>query len=201
MKKLFLTCILLHFTISLSAQKEHTAQDDPEQEKSEQHEAVDHEEHGHHKHGIGLALGHAHVSNTVENGEIAWRALPAFGFYYNYLFNEKWALGLHGDIILDSFVVESQNSRNTEDSEGNLEREYPFSFVLGATYNVIENLGIIAGPGIEYESNESFGLFRAGLEPKMLVSKNWELYGSITYDFKFDAYDTWNIGVGMARLF
>ena len=201
MKKLFLTCILLHFTISLSAQKEHTAQDDPEQGKSEQQESVNHEEHEHHKHAIGLAVGHAHISTVLEDGETTWRVLPAWGFFYNYLFDEKWALGLHGDMIVESFAVKDESSGNSELEEGLIERSYPFSFVLAGTYHPLKYLGISAGPGIEYEADESFGLVRVGLEPKWQVSKNWELYGSITYDFKFEAYDTWNIGVGMARLF
>jgi len=117
---------------------------------------------------------------------------------YNYSFNEKWALGLHGDIILETFFVEQNGSENEGGSNELLEREYPISLVGAGTFKPIEHLGIILGGGLEFDKSQSFGLIRFGLEPNLMLSDRIELILNLSYDIKIDAYDNWNLGFGIA---
>ena len=113
---------------------------------------------------------------------------------YNYSLSERWALGVHGDIIVETFEVE----HGSGDEEEVLERKYPVSLVGAASYKVIDHLAVQAGGGIETDGSETFGLVRFGLEPFMRLSSRIELLLNLSYDIKIDAYDNWTIGFGIA---
>ena len=178
-----LTGILLCFFYTGSAQE------------GEEHAAGDH----HHKHSLSVLLAHVHIGNGQEDGVLRGIQRPSWMLAYNYSFNEKWALGLHGDIILETFFVE-QSGKASEGGESDdlLEREYPISLVGAGTFKPIEHLGIILGGGLEFDKSEAFGLVRFGMEPNLMLSERIELILNLSYDIKIDAYDNWNLGFGIA---
>ncbi len=149
----------------------------------------------HHKHSLSILLAHAHILNGFENGGIRGINRPSWMVAYNYSLSERWALGLHGDIIVEAFEVET---RGSESEEGLLERKYPVSLVGAASYKVIDHLALQVGGGFETDGSETFGLVRFGLEPFMRLSSRIELLLNLSYDIKIDAYDNWTFGFGIA---
>ncbi|MEJ2585273.1 MAG: hypothetical protein P8Z38_09590 [Robiginitalea sp.] len=149
------------------------------------------------KHSLSVLLAHVHIGDGAENGSIRGIQRPSWMIAYNYRFNENWAVGLHGDIILETFSVET-GTRSEGGSDELLEREYPISLVGAGTYKPIEHLGIILGGGLEFDKSEAFGLIRFGLEPNLRLSNRVELILNLSYDIKIDAYDNWNLGFGIA---
>jgi hypothetical protein len=164
-------------------------------QETEEHSAAE----GHfHKHSLSVLLAHVHIGNGQENGSFQGIQRPSWMIAYNYSFNEKWAIGLHGDIILETFSVERSGAQGEEGSDELLERDYPISLVGAGTFKPIEHLGIILGGGLEFDKSEAFGLFRIGLEPNLRLSKKVELILNLSYDIKIDAYDNWNLGFGIS---
>ena len=149
----------------------------------------------HHKHSLSILLSHVHILNGFENSGIRGINRPSWMVAYNYSLGERWALGLHGDIIVESFEVEADGSEGEEEL---LEREYPISLVGAASYKVIDHLAVQVGGGLEFDKSASFGLVRFGLEPFLRLSSRIELVLNLSYDVKFNAYDNWNLGFGIA---
>lgn len=149
----------------------------------------------HHKHSFSALLSHTHILNGVENGGIRGLNRPSLMLAYNYSLSERWAVGLHGDIITETFEVEA---RGAEGGEELLERKYPVSLVGAASYKVIDHLAVQVGGGFETDGSETFGLVRFGLEPFWRVSSRIELLLNLNYDIKIDAYDNWTLGFGIA---
>ncbi len=149
----------------------------------------------HHKHSLSVLLSHTHILNGVENGGIRGINRPSWMLAYNYSLSERWALGVHGDIITEAFEVEPHGSEN---EAGLLERNYPVSLVGAASYKVIDHLAVQVGGGFETDGSETFGLVRFGLEPFLRISNRIELLLNLNYDIKIDAYDNWTLGFGIA---
>ena len=73
---------------------------------------------------------------------------------------------------------------NSEDNSL-LERSYPLATLVVATYKIKKN----------------FGMIRLGIEAPFHIPNNFEIFVNATYDMKINAYDTWNLGFGIAKLF
>ena len=149
----------------------------------------------HHEHSLSVLLSHTHILNGFESGGIRGINRPSWMLAYNYSLSERWALGIHGDIITETFEVEAHGSESEEEL---LERKYPVSLVGAASYKVIDHLAIQVGGGFETDGSETFGLVRFGLEPFLRISNRIELLLNLNYDIKIDAYDNWTLGFGIA---
>ena len=149
------------------------------------------------KHSLGFVISHSYISQGVIDGKREWLAAPSFGLNYNYKINDKWFIGFHNDIIIESFIVE-----NAEASEELLEREFPISNLIVGSYKVNETFGIALGTGVEWEKNASFALIRIGAEYAVgLRNKSIEVTFSINYDSLINAYDSINFGLGIQQIF
>jgi hypothetical protein len=189
LKSLLLTsALLLTFGVAQSQ----------EEGRLEEQSAPSSESENHHKHSLSVLLAHVHIGNGAEDGSIRGIQRPSWMLAYNYHFDEKWALGLHGDIILETFFVEREGSPGEGGEPGLLERDYPISLVAAGTFKPIEHLGVILGGGLEFDKSESFGLVRFGLEPNLMLSERIELLLNLSYDIKIDGYNNWNLGFGIA---
>lgn len=144
------------------------------------------------KHSIALVISHTQLAEGVKNGEKTWISLPSWGLDYNYEINEKWAFGLHNDIIVESFKVKQFNK--TE-----IERSTPFASAFVGMYKPIKNLNLILGAGGEFSKEESLILIKAGIEYSYRFHNNWELIATINNDLKINSYNSWSIGCGIAR--
>ena len=155
--------------------------------------AQEEESSGHHQ-TLGVSISHVNIFNGVDNSENKLISLPAWGIDYNYWFNEKWGLGLHTDITVDKFTVDE----NLGD-DAPLERSFPIApAVMGM--RKFGNHTIMFGLGGEFEKNESLFLNRLGYEYGIEVSEKWEVGAAINYDFRWNAYDSYTISIGVSRV-
>lgn len=165
------------------------------QEKSS-HEHENETEDFHH-HSIGFLISHSYISLGQTDGDRDWLIAPSLALNYNYLFNEKWGLGWHNDLIIEEFIVEDVRENSAE-----LERSFPFSTMLVGLYKPSEHWSLLIGGGVEIEENESFGLIRFGAEYGIEISgPKLEVLFAVNYDLLIDAYDSVNFGIGIAKLF
>lgn len=149
-----------------------------------------------HHHSISILIGHTTIFQGFENGKRKIESEPSWAINYNYAFNEKWAVGLHNDIIIENFVVEKTSGDEI------LERNTPITSLIVATYKIFNGFRVELGGGLEFDENESFGVARIGAEYGIEITKhNLEVLFSLDYDIVIDAYDGLNIGIGIAKLF
>ena len=121
--------------------------------------AQDHEPEEVFKHNrVSLTFGHTHIprgSPGVNNSSSL--VVPSWGLNYEYWFSRKWALGLHNDTEIATYVVED-NTGST------IERERPVIVSLVGIYNPWKGLEFVAGFGREFETHKSFWVYRAAIE-------------------------------------
>lgn len=148
-------------------------------------------------HRVAFVLSHAHVPSAVGRDGKEWLTLPAFGLDYDYSFSRRWTAGIHSDLIVENFLVES----NLGNDERVLERSRPVAIAAVAGFKPVEHLTCVLGFGAELAKEENLFLARLGAEYGWEVSQNWEIAVSLMYDLKWDAYDTWVFGFGASRSF
>jgi hypothetical protein len=152
------------------------------------------------KHSVGFAIGHAHVFEGRDaEGNKSVLSLPMWALDYNFQFARKWMIGLHTDMIVETFTVE-KHLESGEQGEV-VERSHPIAPALMGIYRPNHHWGFGLGIGGEFADGENYVLTRAGVEYAIELPKNWEVYGAIQYDFRWEAYDTWTIGVGFTKTF
>lgn len=146
-----------------------------------------------------LVLSHAELFEGRDaEGNKKVLSLPAWGIDYNYWFNPKWALGLHTDIIIEKFEVKKDLEGGDDET---IERSYPIAPALMGIYKPCRHFSFLLGMGGEFAKEENFVLTRAGMEYGAEIRNGWEVSGNLSYDFKWNAYDTWTIGIGIAKSF
>lgn len=183
----FSLILLLLLSGELWAQEESSTMTEVESEMEEELEEES-------RHFLSIMVAHDHVSQGVRNGERTWLNLPSFMLAYNYMISERFAIGLAGDIIIEQFEFEVDEGEEM----AVFERSYPIALMAIGTYRPIKHLGILAGGGFEYATEDTFGLVRFGIEPYLKISPHLELVLNVSYDIKIDAYDNWNLGFGVA---
>ena len=201
---LLLLCFFLSFSPLMAQHEEH------ESHSSEQEHESSHEEGGEHEfkhHYIGFHIGHTHVAGGVKNGDRRWLTLPSFGLAYVYGFNPKWGLGLHGEMIVEDFLVQGSTAANKTVRSGSggdiavIERGRPIAIAVIGIYKVHKHVGLFLGGGMEFSEHEDFGLVKVGAEFPYHFAPGWEMFGTLSADFKIDAYNSFSFGFGVARLF
>ena len=176
-----------------------------QEEESHNHSNSEHKEFYHHY--IGLSIGHTHISGGVRDGETKWLALPSFGLSYVYAFNPKWAIGLHNEMIVEDFVVQSSRLEPSAIRSGSdedvttIKRGRPFAVAVVGIYKIHKHIGLLAGGGMEFSEHEDFTLVKIGAEFPYHFAPGWEMFGTLSADFKIDAYNSFSFGFGVAKLF
>ena len=163
---------------------------------AQQHEEVKEPFRPHHI--ISIVISHAQVFDGRDiNGEKKVLSLPSWGLDYTFQFKPKWGIGLHTDIITETFEVEKHLENGG--SGDIIERSYPIAPAVMGIYKPNKHWSFLFGAGAEFEKEENFFLNRAGVEYGAELPKGWEVFGSLSYDFKWSGYDTWLIGIGIAK--
>lgn len=148
------------------------------------------------RHTIGIAIGHAQTfEGRNEHNERKTLALPCWSLDYNYQFIPQWAIGLHTDLILEKFRIEGNGENESA------ERSYPVAPAVVGIYTTPRNWKFQLGTGIEFAKEENVFLIRVGVEYGVELPKEWEVFGSVCYDVKWDTYRTLTIGMGIAKSF
>ncbi len=144
---------------------------------------------------IGVVLGHAHVfEGRNAEGDKVVLSLPSWGIDYNYYFCPKWAIGLHTDIITETFLVKGHGGEE-------LERSIPIAPALMGMYKAGKHWSFLLGAGGEFAKEANYFLNRLGVEYGAEIHNGWEVSGSLGYDIKWNAYDSWLIGIGISKSF
>ena len=105
------------------------------------------------------------------------------------------AIGLHTDLIKVIFsLVEASGEKI-------IERSTPFAVVPALTYKPGEHGAFILGMGGEFAKEGSFAVTRIGYEYGWELPKKYELAFSLTYDLKWNAYNTWTFGIVVSKFF
>jgi len=181
MKRTLLHCIILFSGITAFAQ---------DQEPKEAFKT---------SHQLGLTIGHEHAfSGRNDAGEKEVSILPFWGLDYNFCFSPKFAIGLHTDFIVESFKVEKNLEGGSEET---VERTRPVAPAVMGFYKPCEHWSFGLGMGGEFAKEENYLLNRAAIEYGVEIRKGWEVAGSLQYDFRWSAYDTWTIGLGISKAF
>lgn len=136
-------------------------------------------------------ISHTFIPAVAENTRVA---IPSYGLDLEYWFNHDWGIGLHNDLELESFIIE-------QDHEEFLERDYPLVSSLDLLYRPWKGLVFQIGPGIEIDRNETFFLFRLGMEYEIELGHHWDLYPTFFYDTREDAFTTISLGLGVGKRF
>lgn len=177
--------LLILLTPDLSAQEHDDHHDELEQLTHHQ------DKHGHFR--LSLVIGHTLIPSLV-NGEKESLLVPSWGLDIEYWMNHKWGIGLHNDIEVETFEVLSAQQEYVE-------RVFPLVFTLDILWRPWKGLVLLAGPGIEFERNEDLELMRFGVEYEIEIFEHWDLAPNFFYDARFDAFDTWSVGLGVGRRF
>lgn len=147
----------------------------------------------HHK--VALVLGHTHIPNAYQSTTGSQAVIvPSWGLNYDYLFNERWSIGVHFDMEIATYIIE-----NADGSD--LERERPVIISLIGTYKLHKGLMIGGGFGKEFEAHQNFWVYKFGVEYEFELSEQWGLAPSLVIDIKENLYHSWTIGLGVGRRF
>jgi hypothetical protein len=152
-------------------------------------------------HEVSAVISHTHVSQGIgADGDTKWLALPSWAVNYNLRMGSRWSVGVHCDLIVEDFVVEEHLGRS--EATNTLERSYPLALaVMGGYRPGGKHLAILLGGGMEFAHTGDLSLVRLGLERAWHLGDHWELVAVITDDLKFNAYNSWALGMGVARSF
>ena len=125
-------------------------------------------------HKVTLVMANSFLKNLVDETTSNILVVPTYGLNYDVLFRYKWGFGLHSDIVLQQFKVESHG----EDVE--LIRENPVALCAIGSFKPLPPLTLIAGYGVEFEKHENIQLFRIGAEYGFHLPGNWSLPWNLT---------------------
>jgi len=146
------------------------------------------------KHRITVMMANSHIPSADNiDGQNAVFIAPTWALNYDYWISEKFAVGVHSDLIIQKFEI-----KNRED-DLELERSFPLAVCAVGIYRPFENWSLIFGGGQEFEKNENFAMICLGVEYGIELPKEWELSFNLIYDNKIDAYDTWMFGIGFSK--
>jgi len=153
----------------------------------------------HPEHKLSVVISHAHVFQGRDaDGNRQALSLPSWGLDYTYQFAPKWGIGLHTDIITETFEVEKHLASGGDVQV--VERANPIAPALMGIYRLNRHWSFLFGAGVEFEKEENFFFNRAGVEYAAELPKGWEVFGSLSYDIKWNAYDTWLLGLGISKV-
>ncbi|MBR8537870.1 hypothetical protein KDU71_20025 [Carboxylicivirga sediminis] len=191
MKQLLIVALAL-LSVNAMAQHDHHA-------GHETHSS--HETSSHGKHKLSLYTGFTHIPSafyeheTHEESTGKW--VPTIGVDYYYSLNNKWALGLIGDVELDQYYITTSN-------HDELERNNVVVVSAVGKYKPTHRIGILAGPGVEWEfknhDTETFFVLKTGIEYEVEIENGWELTPMFTYDFK-EEYSAYSFGITIGKRF
>jgi len=160
---------------------------------AQEHSEEEHKEFKNHR--ISITLSHTHVPRGIDNdGSSGSLIIPSWGLNYEYWFNHNWAIGMHNDMEITSYVI-------TERNDVILERERPFIVSIVGIYKFNSGLEILTGFGYELEKHENFMVFRLGVEYEFELGKEWDLAPGIVFDAKEDIYSSYTLGLTVGKRF
>ena len=172
-----------------------------QEQEHEAHQASA-EEHGeqeaHHgmkgAHRLSLGIGHTHVSQGRIDGKNEWLVAPSWAIDYDYWISDRWAIGLHNEILVESFPIE-------DSKEELIERNYPISVIPAVMWKPFKRLSFVAGVGGEFSEGHNLTVVRLGLEYGFHLPKDFEISASLLMDDKINYYNSVSITLTVSKIF
>ena len=146
-------------------------------------------------HKVTLLMANSFLKNHIDDNTNNILVVPTYGLNYDVLFHHKWGVGVHTDVVLQQYKVE------THDGHEELIRENPVALCAVGLFKPILALTLIAGYGVELEKHENIQIIRFGVEYGIHLPKNWELGFALEFDRKINTYNSWVFAVGFSKLF
>lgn len=148
---------------------------------------------------VTLGIGHTIVGKGKDaNGNQSWLTLPMWVIDYDYSLSKKWFLGVHTDVILESFEV--QGFTFGEEST-TIERKRPVAALGAVSFKPGKHALYTIGLGGEFSPSGDYFMTRFGFEYGFELPGNWELAPSLTYDMKWNYYDSYSISLAVGKKF
>lgn len=145
------------------------------------------------RHSFAFVIGHARIGQGInEEGKKEFLTVPSLALDYNYLLSEKWAIGIHTDFLNENFFVENGSGEI-------LERERPVAPALMGSFIPGGHWVFSLGVGREFAGEENFTLTRFKIEYGAEIRNGWEVFGVISQDFRWSAYNVTTIGLGLSK--
>lgn len=146
-------------------------------------------------HSISLIIGHTHIPKGFDRADNNMALIvPSWGLNYVFHFNEKWAIGWLNDMEIATYMVQK--------SEGDeIVRERPIITSLVGIFKPNKHIGLLAGFGREFEKHQNFWVLRIGIEIEIEINESWAMLPALTYDVKEEIYDSWTVGLAVAKRF
>ena len=159
----------------------------------EQEETKTVEEFKHHR--VSLMISHTHIPKGVPSVASSTAVtVPSWGITYNYRINDKWAIGVHTDMEIATYLIEDANGDQ-------LERSTPIIVALMGGYNIWKGIELAVGFGREFEEHHNFWVYRFGVEYNIELGHHWDIAPALIFDIKENLYDSWTIGVVVGKKF
>jgi hypothetical protein len=148
---------------------------------------------------VTLAIGHMMMGQGLDdNGKKTWLTVPVWMIDYDYSLSRKWGIGLHNDIITESFKVDGFSFG---EEEATIERQRPIASLAVVSFKPGKHATYILGNGGEFSPSGNYFVTQMGLEYAIELPGDWELSPAITYDLKWYAYDSFSISLGIGKKF
>lgn len=144
-------------------------------------------------HRLSFGLGHTSISEGRQNGQTQWLPLASWSLNYDYWFNNKWAIGLQNDWILETFVVKQK-------SGSVIERKNPIAVIPVGMYKLSGHWTAILGAGIEFSHGHNLGLTRFGAEYGVHLLKHTEVGVALVWDNKWNYYNSWGVAFTVGKI-
>jgi hypothetical protein len=188
MKSTTCLAILFFFAFSFLNAQHNNVETHEEEKHGNDHEAF----RKHHR--ISAMMAFSHIPSIIPGETVKQSVVvPTYGLNYDFWFHAKWAIGLHNDLILQQYKVESHENKES------LVRSYPLAVKAVVLYQPIHDLIFLAGYGKEFETNETLDVITVGVEYGIPIRKGWEANLNLLFDYNVDSYVSWMIGVGFAK--
>lgn len=145
---------------------------------------------------ISFALGHGYIPQADKSGD-SFLIIPSFGLDLQYWFNKKWGISLKNDQEIANYIVQDE-----ADKTKSIERENPIIVSLPLLFSPWKNgLTFMAGPGVEFEENENFSIFRLGIEYEFEMANHWDFSPEFVYDFKNANINSYTFAFSVGKKF
>ena len=128
-------------------------------------------------HWINLFTGYTIINEAISENGKELIIVPTLGLDYEYKINRRMSLAWANDLELGSYVVEKGSSEE-------LIRSYAFVSAVVFAYELFPFWGVFAGPGYEFEENESFYVTKVGTEFIKEFEGGWNVALSLSVDIK-----------------
>ena len=140
---------------------------------------------------INVSVGYTHIpegAEDVDDEKGIW--VFTLGVDYLYRLNEKWLVSGVVDVEFGDYLVIDKD----------LGRENATVVAALGVYEVMENWGVFAGGGVEFEQHKNLALIRIGTEYVIPLGGGWTIVPNILADIKQE-FSSYALAVAVGKWF